>query len=95
MGLERYQKEVERNFDEYRRNIEELIDGLMPRIKWPLSIIGFLMVVSGATMLYISVISNVSGFPVGYLTIIQYFVYTLIAFVGYMLIHRSTEQKWL
>ena len=96
MGLDDYRRRYEKSFEEYRRNIEKLVDGLMPKIKWPLSIAGFLMTVAGVTAVFvISLNASVAGTLATAQNLVTIFLCTIISFFGYIIIHRSTENDWL
>ena len=86
---------IEENIKEYRKSIENLIDDLMPRVNKPLAVLGFLLAVLGIAS--IAIVSNtitINGFLPNFYIEILFFLF-LIAFVGYMLIHKSTEHDWL
>ena len=89
-------KTYKRSLDEYRKNIEKMVNDLMPRIDKPLAIAGFLLVASGLTLIFIT-ISNVVviGSTMTFSQMVFCFLYFIVSFIGYMLIHKSMERDWL
>lgn len=96
MKLKKYQRKYEKSIEEYRKSIEKLLNELVPKINIPLAVVGFLIVVSGITPVFIILVNaTIINQPLTAFSIITCFFCYMISFSGYMLVHRSTERDWL
>jgi hypothetical protein len=85
-----------KSVEEYRKNIEKMVNALMPRVDIPMAITGFLLAVSGMIPIFIILLNSaVSGSHLSPLSLVVIFLSIIASFFGYMLIHKSTERDWL
>jgi hypothetical protein len=92
MDIEDYGK----TFEEYKLDIEKLLNEISPKANFSLLIVGFLLAVAGVTsILAIGMSMNIFSQPITNQTIMIYFSGFVASFFGYMLVHKSTENDWL
>jgi hypothetical protein len=85
-----------KSVEEYRKNIEKMINALMPRVDMPMAITGFLLAVSGTIPIFIVLLnSSLLKRTLSPLSLVVIFLSIIASFFGYMLIHKSTERDWL
>ena len=91
-GVEAYMKGVE----DYRRSIENFINDLTPKVNKSLAVTGFLlMVLSVSPVIIIVSNASISSSPLSPFYLAVSFLFCITAFIGYMLLHKSTERDWL
>lgn len=86
----------EKNLEYYRRNIERMLNDLMPEVDIPMAITGFLLAVSGMVPIFIVLFNSaILNRPLSPFSLVVIFLSIIASFFGYMLIHKSTERDWL
>ena len=87
------------SIEDYRKDINRIVGDLMPkgkRVDVRLVVLGFFLVVSGISPVLLTLANSISlNSPMTPASAMISFFCFIVSFLGYMIMHRSTEREWL